>query len=300
MTGNVYPRFRVHRVASLPAPGDAPGALLRTATTLSFSDGVTWHTLASYDPPPEPSIPVNTVAPVITGSTTVGGELSTTDGTWTGYPAPTFTYQWQLDGADITGATASTYTTIDPGNYTCDVTGSNSEGSDIATSNTITVADAPATGWFGTKSYSNNPLGGGIDRAALDRFFMPEDGYVTGIFLRSGEDSAAGANLKGLIYADSAGTRGALAVVGDPVAVPVGAAWFKSDVDRVFLVSGWYWCGGVMSDYQGTIDFGTGTGSDSVLWASGFSYASPPDPIVASPDANYPVDLSVYVEYDLT
>lgn len=299
MPGNVFPRLAIHRVAVLPDASEAPGALLRTSTELAFSDGVDWHTLASFDPPPAPSAPANTVAPAITGPTTVGGELSTTNGTWTGYPAPTFTYQWQLDGVDIIGATASTYTTTEAGDYTCDVTGSNSEGDDVATSNTIAVADAPATGWFGTKSFTNNPLGGGIDRAALDRFAMTDTGSITGIFLRSGSDSAAGAMIKGLIYADNAGAPGELLGVGAAVAVPVGASWFKSEVSGVVVPPGNYWLGAVMSDYQGTIDFGTGTGSDSLLWASGFSFATPPDPAPGSPDASYPVDLSVYAEYDL-
>jgi hypothetical protein len=55
------------------------------------------------------SAPVNTVAPAVTGTATVGQTLSTTNGTWTGAPAPTFTYQWQRAGSNIGGATASTY-----------------------------------------------------------------------------------------------------------------------------------------------------------------------------------------------
>ncbi len=61
------------------------------------------------------SAPVNTVAPVVSGAR--GGTLSCTTGTWTGSPAPTFTYQWQAAAtvggggslANIAGATASTF-----------------------------------------------------------------------------------------------------------------------------------------------------------------------------------------------
>jgi len=58
------------------------------------------------------SAPVNTVAPVVSGTATVGQTLSTTDGTWLGAPAPTFTYQWQRTGVDIGGATSSTYVLV--------------------------------------------------------------------------------------------------------------------------------------------------------------------------------------------
>jgi hypothetical protein len=58
------------------------------------------------------SAPVNTVAPAVTGTATVGQTLSTTNGTWLGAPAPTFTYQWQRSGSNIGGATSSTYVLV--------------------------------------------------------------------------------------------------------------------------------------------------------------------------------------------
>ena len=77
--------------------------------------------------------PVNTVAPSVSGSTTLGSSLSTTNGTWTGYPASfTYAYQWRRAGSNISGATSSTYTTVsaDIGNaVTCFVTATNSAGS---------------------------------------------------------------------------------------------------------------------------------------------------------------------------
>ena len=57
--------------------------------------------------------PVNTVAPAVTGTTTVGSTLTTTDGTWTGAPAPTFTYQWfRSPSTSIGGATSSSYVLV--------------------------------------------------------------------------------------------------------------------------------------------------------------------------------------------
>jgi hypothetical protein len=84
------------------------------------------------------SPPVNTVAPVVTGTGYVGFTLTTTDGTWTG--SPTFAYQWQRSGVDIGGATSSTYvvTLADEGvPVRCVVTATNGDGSASANSNAI-------------------------------------------------------------------------------------------------------------------------------------------------------------------
>jgi hypothetical protein len=90
---------------------------------------------------PQPSLPSNTVAPVISGNPLVLSTLTTTNGTWTGFPVPTFTYQWLRNGAVIGGATIITYVTqvADVGQQiTCRVTGTNSAGSVNAISNVIT------------------------------------------------------------------------------------------------------------------------------------------------------------------
>jgi len=56
-------------------------------------------------------VPVNTVAPIVTGPIPgiwyVGDNISTSNGTWTG--SPTFTYQWTRQGVTIVGETSSTY-----------------------------------------------------------------------------------------------------------------------------------------------------------------------------------------------
>jgi hypothetical protein len=52
--------------------------------------------------------PSPTVAPAITGTTTVGSTLTCSSGTWSGAPTG-YAYQWLRDGVAIAGAAASTY-----------------------------------------------------------------------------------------------------------------------------------------------------------------------------------------------
>lgn len=54
--------------------------------------------------------PANTVLPVISGTAQVGQVLTVSNGTWTGTPAPTYTYAWLVDGDVVVGETAATYT----------------------------------------------------------------------------------------------------------------------------------------------------------------------------------------------
>lgn len=102
------------------------------------------------------SLPINTVAPAVTGTAAIGGTLSTTDGTWTGSPAPTFTYQWQRGTTNISGATSSTYTIqlSDSGNtMRCVVTATNPLGAVSANSNNTATVPLPDIG---------SALGGGF------------------------------------------------------------------------------------------------------------------------------------------
>jgi hypothetical protein len=53
------------------------------------------------------SSPASTVAPTISGTATVGSTLTANTGSWSGFPAPTFTYQWFGCTAAVTTAASS-------------------------------------------------------------------------------------------------------------------------------------------------------------------------------------------------
>lgn len=84
-------------------------------------------------------LPVNSVAPAITGTETEGEDLTCSSGTWSN--TPSYAYQWKRSGVAISGATAATHTlvTADAGEtLTCVVSATN-EG-------VTAVAESAATG----------------------------------------------------------------------------------------------------------------------------------------------------------
>ena len=115
--------------------------------------------------------PVNTVAPTIFGDNTFGSTLTTTDGTFTGTAPITFTYQWLRGGSPIAGQTANTYVIGSSDSLaaiTCEVTGTNSYGSDSEVSNTITIANfAPVNTVAPTVSPSGTQTTGTLITASV-------------------------------------------------------------------------------------------------------------------------------------
>jgi hypothetical protein len=99
------------------------------------------------------STPANTAVPTVSGTVRNGEILTGTQGTWTGYPAPTFTFKWRRASSaagaysDIAGATSATYTLTDDdvGRYLkFEVTATNASGAvSQASAATVQVADYP-------------------------------------------------------------------------------------------------------------------------------------------------------------
>ena len=63
-----------------------------------------------WNPPPTQPLPVNTVRPVVTGTTVTGSNLTSTTGTWTN--ATTYAREWLRDGSPIAGATGAVYALV--------------------------------------------------------------------------------------------------------------------------------------------------------------------------------------------
>ena len=119
-------------------------------------------------------IPVNTVAPVISGTTTLESILTTTNGTWIAKPAATYEYQWKRNGSNIVGARSQTYRLInDDGatNITCQVIATNDFGSASATSNTLAIpafTDADAQAFITAASITNPTQQSAINTLVTD------------------------------------------------------------------------------------------------------------------------------------
>ena len=143
-----------HLTLNISTVGATAGS--RTVT-ITNPDGQT-STAAVLSVTASGSAPANTVPPTISGTTTVGSTLTATTGTWTGSPAPTFTYQWKRCDAGggncgpIVGATASSYAlaAADQGaRLVVSVTATNASGSASADSLATAVIAAAAGGGGG-------------------------------------------------------------------------------------------------------------------------------------------------------
>lgn len=86
------------------------------------------------------SAPANTSLPSISGTPSQGNTVSCQNGSWTNSPT-TYSYRWQRNGTNISGATSQGYTigAADVGqSLTCVVTATNGAGSASATSPAVT------------------------------------------------------------------------------------------------------------------------------------------------------------------
>ena len=117
-------------------------------------------------------VPSGAGAPAITGGSAAGSTLSCSQGQWAVdllgsllYRAPqSFAFQWSVGGTDIAGASASSITASNGGDYSCRVTASNQAGSAAQTSAPQAVA-APSGDGIGVP-----PGGGGMGVPAKARF----------------------------------------------------------------------------------------------------------------------------------
>jgi DNA-binding beta-propeller fold protein YncE len=98
--------------------------------------------------------PVGTGAPAVSGASTLGSQLSCSQGEWAAdipassfYRAPLdYSYQWNRGANPIAGATAPTYTADARGTYTCTVSAENAAGTTAQTSAPVSVGDQSPPG----------------------------------------------------------------------------------------------------------------------------------------------------------
>lgn len=86
--------------------------------------------------------PLNTVAPVVSGTGTVGQNLTTTNGTWTNSPS-SYIYNWRRNGVGIPGANGAVYALVgaDSGtNVSSVVQAINAAGGGIAVASSNAIA----------------------------------------------------------------------------------------------------------------------------------------------------------------
>ena len=92
-----------------------------------------------------------TTKPTLTGTANVGAILTANKGTWTGYPAPTFTYQWYACTQKVSSATQTvpgTCATINAATQTTLTLTSTHKGKYITVKVTGTSSGTPKTLWL--------------------------------------------------------------------------------------------------------------------------------------------------------
>lgn len=161
--------------------GDA-GQSITCRVTATNASGST--TVASNAITVAGGAPANTVAPSITtdGTPQVSETITCDPGTWTG--GPTFTFQWQRGGVNITGATSASRVIAQADktqSLQCIVTGTNGSGSVTATSNAITPTAEAAPVNTVAPSLSGTPVAGQVLTVADGTWTGADITYTRGL-----------------------------------------------------------------------------------------------------------------------
>jgi len=133
--------------------------------------------------------PSGTAAPTISGGSTPGSLLTCSAGTWADplsafvFQSPAaYAYQWSMNGADIAGASANSYTAGADGSYSCRVTASNQAGSTAQTSAPFAVTTPPTPGPSAPAkaNFSGSPSVIKVDRKRRFRFSFGAEPALSG------------------------------------------------------------------------------------------------------------------------
>jgi hypothetical protein len=136
------------------------------------------------------------------------------------------------------------------------------------------------------------------DRCWVSKFTLSENGDVTKLTAffdyDAGNSSAAGDNVKAVIYADSSGSPGALMAASAGVAIGAGDQTVDFPVS-VSLTAGDYWLGVVSDGFNSRVNAADGA-SGSYARKESLTYASPGDPF-GTPDATGTNTFGIYATY---
>jgi hypothetical protein len=97
----------IFKIGTVPPP--LPSTPGQTPPPIVYSPVPTIPQLP-WNPPPTQPPPVNTVRPLVTGTTVTGSNLTSTTGTWTN--ATTYARAWTRDGSPIADATGTVYALV--------------------------------------------------------------------------------------------------------------------------------------------------------------------------------------------
>ncbi|HEY1034633.1 MAG TPA: fibronectin type III domain-containing protein [Pseudoxanthomonas sp.] len=252
-------------------------------------------------------VPVNTVAPVLSGGTSAPADLSVTNGTWTNSP-DSYSYQLQEDDGgdwvDVVGETASTFDDLPAGTYSALVTATNEFGDSIAArSNSIIVTSGTLrTFGFTATVGSGDGFPGSPDRALASKFTKSHAGRVNKLQVRIRTDSAAG-NVKLIACADDAGgsVPGTRLWISQPFAVSAGGGLIEPGLPTSGIegtdAAADYWLIFVPDDYDVNVAKSNTLALGQTRMANGtYSYASPPSTWPGT-DQTYDGPICAWAEY---
>ncbi len=165
-----------------------------TATNSAGSASASSQATATVQP--SGAAPVNTAAPGLSGTAVEAQTLSVTNGTWSGYPSPSLTYEWQRcdqsgqNCAAIPGATSQSYTLLsaDVGStVNAVVTGTNASGSVPAASATTTVVTSAPGPLTPLLDNFNRPNNSGPPSASWTHMVVSSTGSSNNLLITSNQ-----------------------------------------------------------------------------------------------------------------
>lgn len=151
---------------------------------------------------------------------------------------------------------------------------------------------------FGRTTPYTSSAPNSTDRCWVSKFTLSEAGNVTKLTAffdyDAGQSSAAGDNVKAVIYADSSGSPGALLAVSSGVAIPAGDQTIDFTVS-VSLTAGDYWLGIVADSTNSRIN-AQGGSSGNYARQESLTYASPASTF-GTPAATGTNEFGIYATY---